>query len=134
MRYYRAKKTLENNTTINIIPVNNEKIIFYDYIDGYEYVSVESEDYNNFEINQNPLCELAQLQYEEIKEVLINCHIYKDINKQVKDKIRTLYDEGDEISMLYEDNSSEKFIKYRNHVEECKIWGNEQKTKLGLKQ
>lgn len=53
------------------------------------------------------------------------------INQQVVEMIRERYSVDDEIGLL-RTGPSDEAAAYSDYVEECKAWGREQKTGLGL--
>lgn len=69
---------------------------------------------------------------DELKESIKNasCHV-ELIRQRVVDKIRQRYTINDEIKLLRIGSGAEAEA-YNAYVEECRAWGNVEKTKIGL--
>ncbi len=58
----------------------------------------------------------------------------QDIDQQIIDKIREQYDINSEFKMInlgIADSTNVEYLAYRQHVEDCKEWGRQEKIKYG---
>lgn len=136
MKYFKSKIVDKDGEILSFIPpVKNDNeenhYHFYDRINGFEYHSIP--DDSELPI-QHDECEVIEISFSDIEEILKGSRIYKEINVQVEKKIRDKYSIGDEFSILKLDKTSVEYIAYQQFVDECREAGRVQKVAFGLKQ
>ena len=135
-KIYKYQKTTDTFTTYTIIEPDyeeeNEQVTELCTIDGTTYISVPE----SLKLPEQPeqiFLEAVTLT-AEVQEKLkrASTHIGL-INQRVQEKIRTQYSLEDELQILRRRNEDVvKFSGYDVFIKECCIWGDDEKTKLGL--
>jgi len=101
MRYFKAKKVVDELTTKSFSQINDkDKIYRYEEKDGVEYLGVDSADIPTLLKAQPVELEVKELTYDEIKPVLDDCRLMKDFNAIVEKEIAEKYSVGREFKML----------------------------------
>ncbi len=136
MKYFKSKVVDQDGEILAFItPVkmNNEEIQhhFYARIGGYEYHGISDDAVLP---EQHDECEVEEVAFADMEEILKESRLYKEINAQVEQRIRDQYSIGDEFSILKADKASPEYIAYQQVVDECRQAGRAQKIALGLKQ
>jgi hypothetical protein len=121
MKYYRMEK--------DNIPTQNESIEIFNYaeVEGQSIIGVKAESYNSFE-NE------VELTFEEVSPILKECHLNKQFNLIITNRIKVKYNLDDEIALLKKDDTDADKMAYNSFVNEIKAEVNAQKVNYGLKQ
>jgi len=125
IKLYKYRKIADAITTYCLIEPDynllktKERVQELATIDGWTYVSVPD---SIILPEQPPQIYLVET---EVPQVAL-------INEQVVERIRRKYSINDEIKMLRVDPSktTAEFVAYNNYAEECRVWGESEKTKL----
>jgi len=83
---------------------------------------------------QHAECEVEEVAFADMEDILKGSRLYKEINAQVEQRIREKYSIGDEFSILKAEKTTPEYIAYQQHVDDCRQAGLTQKIALGLKQ
>ena len=133
MKYYKSKEVLTQYTVLRLVYDYTEEVIFYDRIDNMEYYGVKNPS-ENFLQKQHPECEVAEVQFNEIKSILKKCRLMQQFNETIRKNIAKKYDLSDEIGLANEDHTLDDYKNYRAYVKSCKDEINLKKVEYGLKQ
>lgn len=140
MKYFKAK-VINTGTEVKSFvspihePVSAGMHLMYDRQGDIEYHGLPDEvDTEKVLSLQHEECEVEEVAFADMEEILKSCRIYKEINAQVEKKIRDQYSIGDEFSILKLEKTSVEYVAYQQFVDECREAGRVQKVALGLKQ
>jgi hypothetical protein len=131
MQYFKIKKVVTEHTTLSLVYDESDTVFKYDEIDEYEYWGVQTENVN-FLTKQYAECEAIELTFAEIKPVLENCPMMKNINERIEKEIAKKYTVAQELGLTNGDHNSQEYITYRNYVDECKAKFHQLKIDSGL--
>lgn len=99
---------------------------------------VVSKGTSNDELIMMDMREVSKEEFDSVniqKETVVQQPDIESINAQVVTKIREKYDINEEFKMVnigIEDQEDPEYISYREYVDECRNWGEEEKKKFGL--
>jgi len=140
MKYFKSKVVYQGDEILTfvapIVPMNESpKHLMYDRQGDIEYHGLP-DDVSSDEVLalQHEECEVEEVTFADIVEILKQCRLYKEINAQIEQRIRHQFSIGDEFSILKLDKTSDEYISYQQKVDEAREAGRLQKTALGLKQ
>ena len=140
MKYFKAKVVntgIEVKSFVSPIhePSTGGSNLMYDRQGDIEYHGLpDSVDPEEVLSLQHEECEVEEVSFADMEEILKGSRLYKEINAQVEQRIREKYSIGDEFSILKVDKTSPEYIAYQQVVDECRQAGIAQKIALGLKQ
>jgi len=133
MRYFKAKKVVTEFTTLSFGSTNqDDKVIHYDEIDGFEYLGVESVDVDGLSVQQPAEIEAVEITFAEAKPILDNCRMMNDLNAIIEKKIAEKYSLPKEIKMLKLTKTDPERVTYQQYVDSCKTGVNLLKVANGL--
>lgn len=133
IRYFKAKMVITAYTILHLRTEEEENPIFYDRIDNMEYYGVRDPGLD-FLQKQHPECEVAEVQFDEIKSILKKCRLMQQFNETIRKNIAKKYDLSDEIGLTNGDHTLDDYKNYRAYVKSCKDEINLKKVEYGLKQ
>jgi len=140
MKYYKSKLVeVEGEVSAFVAPdhITNENNghLMYDRLGNIEYHGL-SDDVDPEEVLalQHEVCEVEEVSFADIEEILKGSRLYTEINNQIESRIREKYSIGHEFSLLKLDPNSEEYLEYQSFVDQCREEGRLQKIALGLKQ
>lgn len=136
MKYFKSLITeIEGEKISFLVPDNTEGHVFYDRIGNIEYHGLpDTIDPERILMIQHTECEVEEVSFDDIQDVLINCRLYNEINNQIENRIRQEYSVGKEFAMIKLPHDDGEYISYINFVEQSREDGRVQKVALGLKQ
>lgn len=140
MKYFKSKVVHEGDEILAFVaPVRaiteENRSLMYDRQGDIEYHGL-GDDVDTDEILglQHPECEVQEMTFADMEEILKESRLYREINAQVEQRIRDHYSIGDEFSVIKLSKTSAEYLAYKQIVDDCKQAGNDQKIALGLKQ
>lgn len=130
-KYRRVTTPGPDGSTIYFANSKNEiKAVEIAEIDGWYYVSVP--DGADLPIQPESIeWQVVELNAELRAQIMASSRPVYLINQTVVEKIRAAYSIDDELKLLRTAPSAE-FELYSAYVEDCRAWGREQKSMLGL--
>jgi len=140
MKYFKAKVVntgIEVKSFVSTIhkPSTGGSHLMYDRQGDIEYHGLPNDiDPEEVLALQHADCEVEEVSFADMEEILKGCRLYKEINAQVEQRIREKYSIGDEFSILKLDKTSAEYLAYQQKVDEYREAGRVQKIALGLKQ
>lgn len=140
MKYFKAKVVntgIEVKSFVSPIhePTTAGQHLMYDRQGDLEYHGLPDDvDPEEVLALQHEECEVEEVLFADMEEILKGSRLYKEINAQVEQRIRDQYSIGDEFSILKLDKTSAEYLAYQQKVDEYREAGRVQKIALGLKQ
>jgi hypothetical protein len=121
MKYYKIEK--------DKIPSQVEGVEIFNYavVEGQSIIGVKAENYDLFK-------DEIELTFEEVSPILQECHLNRQLNLIIANRIRAKYSIDDEIALLKKDDTDVNKIAYNLFVSGVKAEVNLQKINYGLKQ
>lgn len=122
-KYYRVPNTLN-------VPINEELEIYPYTEDGTDkIVGVLAENHSSFEDS----VDCAVQTFEEVEDLLKNSHLNKELDRELKNKIKEKYSLDDEIALFHKQESQEyaDYLAFRTAIKEEVL---AKKITYGLKQ
>ena len=133
MKYFRAKKIVDEFTTKSFSQINNtDKVVHYAEIDAVQYFGVDSTDLPALLTAQAEELDVQELTYAEIKPILNECRKMKDFDLEIENGISTKYTVGREFKMKDLSLTDPKRIEYEAFKESVKSPIRLRKIELGL--
>jgi reverse gyrase len=123
-KYYKVEK-------INQIPQIDEVEVFdYDEIDNNKIVGVFTGNHLLFEDE----VEATEQTFDEIKDAVENCHLNKQLGKDIVNNIRLVYSVDDEIALMKKADDNSDKIAMDVFIASIKDTIDAKKIEYGLKQ
>jgi predicted rRNA methylase YqxC with S4 and FtsJ domains len=132
VKYFKAKKIVSELTTSSIHPLDQEKLICYDFDGTFEYYGVDLPDLTAFIAAQSPELLTQEVAYIDIKSILDNCQKMKDFNAIIERQIADQYTLGRELKMRDLVLTDPDRITYENYKTSIKTAVNTKKVEFGL--
>ncbi|TRZ76917.1 MAG: hypothetical protein D4R97_00100 [Bacteroidetes bacterium] len=140
MKYFKAKVVKGGEEILAFVaPVQSmsdeNRPLMYDRQGDIEYHGL-ADDVDTEEVLglQHAECEVEEVTFADMEEILKGSRLYKEINAQVEKRIRDHYSIGDEFSMLKLAKTAPERVAYQKIVDDFCQAGLDQKIALGLKQ
>lgn len=133
-KYYTYQDFTDELTTKTLrqSQEDGETVTMYGQKDGLNLIGVDTVDHAAFIARQEAEICLQEVPFAGIEQDLKDCHLYKELNRIIVDKIREKYSINDEFAAIKMDRDSGAYKAYAAYVEECKQWGKAEKIKYGL--
>lgn len=135
-KIYSYQKTTDKYTTYTVVEPDykedDEQVTELCTIEGVAYISVPDTISLPKQPEQITLVEVTLT--AELKKIIEKASFHIQlIDQRIQKKIRERYSLQDELEILRKrDKDIAKFTEYDTFVEECCVWGNNEKAKLGL--
>jgi hypothetical protein len=133
MKYFRSLVATVNGEILSFVAHESSEHYLYDRKGNVEWHGVSSVDTSDILSIQHPECEVEEVLFVDIDDILKGSRLYKEINAQVEQRIREKYSIGDEFSILKLEKTDPEYIAYQQFIDECRENGRIQKITLGLK-
>ncbi len=140
MKYFKSKVVYQGDEILTfvspIVPMNESaRHLIYDRQGDVEFHGLPDDvDQEDVLSKQHAECEVEEVTFSDMEEILKNSRLYKEINAQVEKRIRDQYSIGDEFSIMKLEKTEQEYIDYQAKVDEFREIGRQQKIALGLKQ
>ena len=142
MIYFKCKPALIDGELYGFVapeaPINSDqKHFFFDpeLSSGYQIhaCDIETSEVAALLGAQHAVCDVTQVDFADIESDLKKCRLYKEINGRTVEKIRLLYDENTELSIMKLDKTDPLYVDMLAYISTCRAEGTAEKIAIGLK-
>lgn len=143
MKYFKCKRVLSDGELYGfvaptfIFEAPSVLHCFYDPPDGdieIHGMDITQEEVADFIALQHECCQVQQVEFSEVEDDLKTCRIYREINERTVSRIRELYDQNTELSLMKLEKTDPLYLAMVDHITLCRAGGTAEKVALGLKQ
>src|ERR1035437_6944136 len=131
MKYFKSKVVHQGDEILAFVaPVQamteQNRSLMYDRQGDIEYHGLPDDvDVDEILGLQHEECEVEQVSFADMEEILKECRLYKEINAQVEQRIREHYSIGDEFSVMKLSKTSAEYLAYKQIVDDCRGAGSD---------
>lgn len=143
MKYFLSKTVTTEFTTLSFVTppasLNDESgIVHYCFDHGGEKelhgVDCTQEQVQDILDLQHAECDVEQVDFVQVEEVLRNCRFAREINDEVISAIRSQYSIDDELKVMKLAKTNAEYVAMMGWINSCRQGGDEKKIALGIKQ